>query len=141
MDRKGIVLAALAPANGDTYTPVQVQKLLFLIDQNIATITGGQHFNFEPYDYGPFDKEVYSVLHELEENSLVEVLETPGQSWKRYRLTKSGQTSGKQVLGNLDPKGKDYITRASEYVRDLSFSQLVSAIYKAYPHMKANSVF
>ena len=33
------------------------------------------------------------------------------------------------------------IEQVSKFVRSLSFEQLVSAIYKAYPRMKANSVF
>jgi hypothetical protein len=41
----------------------------------------------------------------------------------------------------MDKKAIAYIRQASEFVRSLSFTQLVSAIYKAYPEMRENSVF
>lgn len=46
-----------------------------------------------------------------------------------------------RILRQLPPKAQTYIERVSTFVRGLSFTQLVSAIYKAYPEMRANSVF
>jgi hypothetical protein len=53
----------------------------------------------------------------------------------------AGQESGLALLNDLPPNTKNYIIQLSEFVRSLSFSALVSAIYKAYPAMRANSVF
>jgi hypothetical protein len=36
MEKRDIILAAMSPAKGESHTPVQVQKLLFLIDRNIS---------------------------------------------------------------------------------------------------------
>jgi len=56
MDRGDLVLAALAAGGvGASYSPVQVQKLLFLIDREAANLVDGPHFSFRPYDYGPFE--------------------------------------------------------------------------------------
>ena len=52
----------------------QVQKLFFLLDMNIAKQTAGPHFTFEPYDYGPFDKQVYLELKKMRDDRLVENL-------------------------------------------------------------------
>jgi hypothetical protein len=41
----------------------------------------------------------------------------------------------------MDEQARDYIDRESIFVRSLSFPELVAAIYKAYPEMRANSVF
>lgn len=142
MDQKAIVLAAFAPAQGGTFSPVQAQKLLFLIDRNIPQHVDGPHFNFQPYDYGPFDSSVYGVLDRLALEGLVDVIDLPGRSWKQYRLTDQGQAEGNKLLASIpDEKIRDYIASASSYVRKLSFTQLVSSIYKAYPDMKVNSVF
>jgi hypothetical protein len=63
MDRSSLVLAALAAAGGNAaFTPVQVQKLLFLIDREAGRLVGGPHFDFLPYDYGPFDRAVMIPL-------------------------------------------------------------------------------
>lgn len=140
MNRRHLMLAALSVANGAMHTPVQVQKLFFLIDQEIADEVGGPHFEFEPYNYGPFDQEVYRELDVLAERGFVEMV--PQSTWSSYRLTDEGQAAGEKYLAELkNKKAKSYIRQASEFVRSLSFTQLVSAIYKAYPEMRENSVF
>lgn len=141
MDRNTIVLAALAPAGDGQYTPVQVQKLLFLLDKNIGRELGGPFFSFEPYDYGPFDKEVYQVLDQLRLGGLVEIMDVPGRNWKQYKLTEAGKEAAAKELSNLEHRARSYIESVSSFVRSLSFAQLVSAIYKEYPEMKVNSVF
>jgi hypothetical protein len=139
MERRNFVLAALSVANGATYTPVQVQKLFVLIDREIPKLVNGPHFTFEPYNYGPFDQEVYRELELLEMGGYVELV--PQSTWSAYRLTDQGQESGEEYLNQIDKKAIAYIRQASEFVRSLSFTQLVSAIYKAYPEMRENSVF
>jgi hypothetical protein len=62
MTRDELVLAAMAPGGGYRYTPVQVQRLLFLIDRQIPEHVGGPHFHFIPYHCGPFDGAVYNEL-------------------------------------------------------------------------------
>jgi uncharacterized protein YwgA len=139
MDRKDFVLAILASGGcGVQYSPVQVQKLFFLIDREIPDLVEGPHFNFEPYNYGPFDKAVYDELEGLEDRGYVET--TFQQTWRNYRLTADGQEKGEKILTSLDQQAQDYIKRASEFVRRLSFRQLVLAIYKAFPEMRENSV-
>ena len=139
MNQKEIVLTGLAPSNGAFHRPVQVQKLFFLLDKNIAGYVGGPFFNFKPYNYGPFDKAVYDVLEELEAEHLIEIRKA--NSWREFRLTTQGQIRGAALLNQLPVRVKNYFIEVSEFVRKLSFTQLVSAIYKAYPEMKANSVF
>ena len=139
MKRGEVVLSALAPACGAPHSPVQVQKLLFLIDRNVPRDVGGPHFDFQPYNYGPFDKAVYEELEALAKDGLVEVC--PGWKWNGYRLTEAGQKVGDGVLSSLKPNTREFIVKVSHVVRSLTFTQLVSAIYKAYPEMRANSVF
>jgi hypothetical protein len=138
MDRSRIVLAALAPADGAKLSPVQVQKLLFLIDKRVPRLVAGPHFNFQPYNYGPFDKRVYAELERLARRGLVDV--THGR-WPSYSLTPAGQAEGEATLAVLPPAAADFIRRATEFVRSLSFTDLVASIYRAYPEMRANSVF
>jgi hypothetical protein len=138
MNRSGLVLAALA-ARGEnaTFTPVQAQKLLFLIDREIPGLVGGPHFAFRPYDFGPFDRAVYDVLDMLADQGLVR------QSVARYRLytlSPEGYREGSQLLFS-NPDSAPYICKAADWVCSLSFNQLVAAIYRAYPEMKVNSIF
>jgi uncharacterized protein YwgA len=139
MKRGEVVLAALAPGGGAPHSPVQVQKILFLIDRNIAKDLGWPRFDFQPYNYGPFDKAVYEELQALAKDGLVELCS--GWKWTEYRLTEAGQEAGEKVLLSLKANTRGYIEKISGVVRSLTFTQLVSAIYKAYPEMRTNSVF
>jgi len=137
--RPDLVLAALASAGGSSFTPVQVQKLFFLIDRNIADLTGGPHFHFQPYSYGPFDKAVYEELERLNSAGLVDIDSTA--SVKSFRLTVTGQEKGEAVANTLPAGVRQYLADVTTFVRSLPFSKLVSAIYRAYPEMRKNSVF
>lgn len=137
--KRDIVLAGLSAAKQNFHTPVQLQKLFFLIDRNLHEEIGGPIFDFQPYSYGPFDSAVNDTLFELQSKGLVTSRANVG--WRDYALTEEGLSEGIKILSNLSSEARDYIERLSEFVRSLSFSQLVSAIYKEYPEMKVNSVF
>lgn len=139
MDRESFVLAALAPSKGQPYSPVQVQKLFFLLDKNIPERIGGPQFNFQPYNYGPFDSLVYATLERLSITGLVAI--STDTQWRSYQLTPSGQEKGEVLLETFPSTVKSYIKSVSHFVRSVSFTELVTAIYKAYPEMRANSVF
>ncbi len=139
MNRREVILASLAPAEGGLHSPAQVQKLLFLIDRQIPLLVGGPHFNFEPYDYGPFDKTIYDDLAELSSTGLLEMVQD--RTWRSCRLTVTGQREGERLLSSIPGNGVEFIKKVSSFVRQVSFAELVTAIYKAYPEMKKNSVF
>lgn len=139
MNREQFVLAAMAPGGGYPHSPVQVQKLLFLLDRQIPGEVGGPHFRFEPYHYGPFDSAVYKVLEQLAARGLV--LIDAASSPRTFALTAEGVTLGNHALATLSAPAQDFIARTSNFVRVHGFSSLVSAIYKAFPEMRVNSVF
>jgi len=140
MNRREIVLAALA-AGGENaaFSPVQVQKLFFLIDREASHLIGGPHFHFQPYDYGPFDQAVYQQLDLLEMGGLAETSSTG--RYRRYTLTAPGFADGQHVLQSLPAATREFLVKTVAWVRSLSFQQLVAAIYNRYPDMKVNSVF
>jgi len=107
----------------------------------VAADLGGQQFSFEPYDYGPFDRAVYSELEALAQKGLVAIEVTPGASRRKFSLTPAGYDGGRAAFAQLGARAQDYLMRVSAWVRSLSFAELVGSIYKQYPSMKANSVF
>ena len=140
MNRSEMLLAGLA-AGGEnaTYTPVQVQKLFFLLDREASAVLGGPFFKFVPYDYGPFDQGVYAGLDDLARQNMALVQNTG--RYRVYGLTQAGQAAGRQLLEKLNPNARAYVENVARWVRQLSFQQLVATIYNKYPDMKANSVF
>lgn len=140
MDKQSLLLAAMSAGGTYQHTPVQVQKLIFLIERNVANDLGGPAFEFKAYDYGPFDSSIYEVLRGIEAQGLA-VGSATTRGWKKYQLTEAGVAEGTRLLNQLPKRAADYVRSVSEFVRRLSFAELVSAVYKAYPEMKANSVF
>jgi len=140
MERHEVILAALA-AGGENaaFTPVQVQKLFFLLDREAAHLVDGPHFNFAPYDYGPFDRAVYDGLDDLARQKLARVQNTG--RYRVYTLSQIGFQQGSAKLGELPEAARSYVAKVAQWVRQLSFEQLVASIYNRYPEMKANSVF
>lgn len=140
MERADILLAGLA-AGGEnaTFTPVQVQKLFFLLDREASHLIQGPYFNFSPYDYGPFDRSVYDGLDALARSNLVRVQSTG--RYRVYSLSQAGYQEGAARLNALSAATRAYIANVANWVRQLSFEQLVASIYNRYPEMKVNSVF
>ena len=140
MTHSEILLAGLA-AGGENamYTPVQVQKLFFLLDREAAAALGGPFFKFVPYDYGPFDQAVYVGIDDLARRNLASVQNTG--RYRVYGLSQAGQIEGRRLLDTLQPAVRQYVANVAQWVRQLSFQQLVAAIYNKYPEMKVNSVF
>lgn len=140
MERRELIIAALAAAGENAaFAPVQVQKLFFLLDREAHQLLGGPHFAFAPYDYGPFDRQLYEELERLEWEGLVAI--DHSRRYRLYRLTSQGYSEGVQELNKVPEPARTFVSRASNWVRSLNFQQLVAAIYNRYPDMKANSIF
>ena len=128
----------MAPGGGYHYTPLPCRGL-FLIDHQIPEHVHGPHFNFQPYHYGPFDRSVYDELDRLAMRGLVSI--DSASSPRTFALTTEGGAWGTEALESLQAPIRDFVIRTSYFVRNQTFSSLVSAIYKAFPEMRANSVF
>lgn len=140
MKRRDVLLAVLSLASCDGYSPVQIQKTLFLVDRNCPELFDDEDkYNFQPYDYGPFDKKIYEDIEEIAVEG--DAIVTNQWRFKNYKVTETGEEKGQSIFKNMPESDRDYIKKVSEIVRKMSFTQLVSAIYKAYPEMKANSIF
>ena len=140
-EQKDFILAALAAGPRLFFTPVQVQKLLFLADRRIPHLVGGPFFKFVPYHYGPFDKRIYPLLEELQEEGYVSIYNDRNFRRNAYWLTETGVKVGKDRLSVLPPPAVDFLKKTADFVLKATFAQLISAIYRAYPEMRVNSVF
>lgn len=138
MKRSEIVLAAMAAGGSEArYSPVQLQKLLFLIDREIPEHVGGPHFRFKPYYYGPFDEEVYAEIFALAHSGFVNVDTTKRHCL--FLLTDSGNTLGAHIVTGLAAPVSRYLEETSAWVCALSFRQLLTAIYRDFPDMAIHS--
>ena len=137
-----IVKALFGVERNISYSPIQIQKLLFLIDQELLEkIDGGPFFKFEPYDYGPFDIEIYDILSKLQSKGLIIIQKNQYQPKRIYIGSKKIYTEGEKILEGMSPNVSKHISSLSSWIRELSFFQLVTYIYKKYPDMAIYSVF
>lgn len=136
MTRTEYVLAVMAAVRAPL-SPVQLQKLFFILDRKAAASVGGPHFQFEPYNYGPFDPAVYTEVETLAAQGAAFINGLGGG--RRYGITANGLHEGEAKLKELP--AADYVRRVGEYVTSMTFAQLVSAVYTEFPEMKAKSIF
>ena len=142
MTRKKWTLLVIAAAGGRPVSPVQLQKSLFLLHQNLPDRLGVDRFyDFEPYDYGPFDGDIYTDAEALQEEGLVTIDVPLGQRYREYYATPVGLELSGTLRTKLDPAVREYLDSLVRWVRSLSFNALVQAVYSKYPEMAVNSVF
>lgn len=139
MTKDELILSTFSTKGNEIFSPVQIQKLLFLIDKKLHNELEGPYFDFKPYHYGPFDKGIYLRLDALHLLGKVDLIKNGRLTC--YKLTNKGLEEGKKLFENLSEESKKKIKALTNFVKNLSFSELVSAIYKTYPEMKSNSIF
>lgn len=136
-----MVLACFASSKSALYEPVQIQKLIFLFQEQASPFFRVKPFTFRAYDYGPFDSDIYTTLERLANQGLVEIIGQPYNRNRYYKLAEAGHPSANSALEAITEPYKTYLIQLAEWVQSLSFAQLVGAIYKDYPEMRKNSIF
>lgn len=128
--------------HGRKLDPIQIQKTIFLIEKEcIENKNFSKTFNFVPYNYGPFDKDIYNDLQILIQKNLA----IPEWHWniKQYKATESTtllnckdeliQYYGETFLQN--------VKNITDFVLSLSFNELLTWLYGKYPEMAENTVY
>ena len=133
---KKLVLLVLGFADGHIDTDTRMQKLAFLVNQEVFNWV-----KFEANDYGPYSKELMKAVDELEkEGKLVYVWDNDGVS--RYYLTEKGKQDAKKLLEQLKDEDENKLKRAMEIIqrhKDDALSYLVAYVYRHYPEYAEKS--
>ncbi|MHB8142804.1 MAG: hypothetical protein ACYDGX_03955 [Thermoleophilia bacterium] len=138
MKREHILLAVINEAGDRGLTPVKLQKSLFLIGKAFPELAKN-YYNFIPYNYGPFDKEVYSDADLLTDSGLVSSSESNGLTI--YEISEDGISETERVLEDAPTEFTNYIQQMVSWIQPLSFQELISSVYAKYPEYKVNSIF
>lgn len=141
MERKEWILLAVDCAKNGILSPLQLQKSLFLLSRKYPNKVGDRFYEFEPYNYGPFDKEIYSDSTILAEQGFLVIQHPTGKRWAGYSITRPGMEYAERLRTKPSQAATKYLCKIVEWVQGLTFSELLSAIYKAFPEFKKNSVF
>jgi len=134
------LLLTVAAAEGKSMSPVQLQKALYLMSKEVgAKRLARPFYKFVPYDYGVFCADIYSDAESLDASGLVEIIY--GGRYKQYAATEDGLAEAAELRESANDDAIEYLDNVVEWVRSLSFDELVRAMYKKYPETKKRSVF
>jgi uncharacterized protein YwgA len=140
MQRQDWLLLVLSHAGSAGLTPVQLQKSLFLLGRNKEQQVGANFYSFVPYNYGPFSFDIYADAETLRDRGLIEI-QYYGNRFPDYKISDAGNQSAEVLKSRVEPNLNDYANRVTKWTQQLSFPQLVRAIYEKYPEFRKNSVF
>ncbi len=139
--KKDWTLLAISSAEGSYLSPVQLQKALFLLGQKLPDAVSSDFYNFRAYNYGPFDSSIYSDAESLAQAGLVSIKYQPGQRWVEYSITPEGLKTAAQLRTKAPAGAVEYLKEIVQWIKKVSFTQLLKTIYAEYPAYAVNSVF
>ena len=140
--REEITLLAIALAEADGLSPVQLQKTVFLFQELLLTDVGiSERYQFIPHNYGPFCSDIYSDAILLSCDSLITIDKENGRSYNSYHITPSGSKKAEGILKSWDESNVEYASNIVKWVKQQTFRSLVSTIYKNWPKYKEKSIF
>jgi len=125
----------------------RLQKLMFLIQKRLEEhgepIKWG--YLFQPYDYGPFAKELYDDLDQLRRRGLVEERERHLDDdviQYNYILTSKGENYVEEQFDGQEEIKK--MSKAASCIKNsfnhIPLQQLIDHVYTEYPEYAENSV-
>jgi|ERR1051326_3780166 hypothetical protein len=140
LKKKDWTLLVISSA-GRPVSPIQLQKSLFLLGQSLPEIVGSNFYRFEPYNYGPFNRTIYSDAETLAAEGLIEISRNPMQDWPEYRVSTTGLQRTEELKRQLDQETVVYVENLVRWVTAQSFPNLLREIYSKFPAFAVNSVF
>ena len=141
LENRDIMLLVIAAAGDTGLTPVQLMKSMFLIGQSEVSDLPSDFYSFIPYNYGPFNSDVYRDAEVMVNERLVLEIREAGRDWSKYAVTQAGLQKVEILKHQVTDGYSEYIEAVVNWVKSLTFSGLLRAIYAKYPEMRENSVF
>ena len=139
MNRRDWLLSAIAQAGNKGLSPIQIQKIMFLLRMEAADYVGRGFYAFEPYNYGPFSSVIYKDVDRLVYSGMLR--EQKSDSYNIYVATTAGRDRANVLIGQLDKRARDYLSKLVRWVISVDFGQLLRSIYAKYPKYAAKSLF
>ena len=139
-ERQAILLALLYYSHIVLKKPAMLtfaMKEAFLLQREAGLTLG---YEFIPYKYGPFSKEVYEDIEELEKNLLVEKVK-PNRDIEKTEVT-IVEDFKDWVEKLIDKLPKNHKTLIQFYVQKygtLSYNELINYVYSKYPEFIGKS--
>ena len=139
-ERQAILLALLYYSHIVLKKPAMLtfaMKEAFLLQREAGLTLG---YEFIPYKYGPFSKEVYEDIEELEKNLLVEKIK-PSRDIEKTEVTISEDFKDwtEKLIDKLSEKHKILVQFYVQKYGTLSYNELIDYVYSKYPQFTIKS--
>ena len=134
--RERVLIAIVASAGDTGLDRAQLQKAAFLVSEEFDEHLPSDFYKFQPYMYGPFTDEVYRDVERLCDGRVLETI-TGERGRLSYRLVRDNGTA----VCSLPDYLQSGINKIVDWVKSMSFDELVRAIYYLYPEQQRNSIF
>jgi len=151
MHRKLLPLALMYANDGEPIEGrTRLQKMVFLMQQELEkhdqSGVVGTEYDFIPYDYGPFSKELYDDLDAMVDQEFVDDTEEPLSSGK-VKYIYEIEDDGEELVDSEAETWEDVdaiIQLAQEIKReynDMLLSELIEYVYAEFPEYAEKSVY
>jgi len=133
-ERQAVLLATIYYHQAMVQKPAMVtvaMKSAFLLQQEAGLNLG---YDFIPYKYGPFSKEVYEDIEELEKNLLVERVKPKKDiEMTEIRLIEEFRDWTEKIIDSLPEDIKEIVKEYIEKYGKMELNELLDYVYSKYP--------
>jgi hypothetical protein len=123
--------------------PIRLMKGMFIFTMEAPEtwLARYERYQFIPYSYGPYSRNVDDDLDQFVKHGYVRVSKIPGKTWNYYSLSAEGEAKARELAASLPADAAVYLRRVREFVLKLSFRKLLDTVYAKYPAYAVKSVF
>ena len=115
---------------------LRTTKGMFLFSRQCP---GVNNYDFEPYDYGPFSRDLYRDLDRLDAEGQIRRFNISASNRQIFETTSKGSVLARQLLQDAPSPEAELLTSIKRKVTALNFTDLLSAIYSQYPEYATRS--
>lgn len=137
VSRSDILLAILAAADGNELSRVQLQKVTFLVSEEFKGRLPQDFYQFDKHNFGPFCIDIYDDTEMLHYWGWIHIKAGAERRFDTYSIAEPINIDGLQ----LDADIKQFIKDTVAWVVEMSFGEIVRAVYRLYPEYRENSIF
>lgn len=138
------LMLASAPVAGDGETQpldrIRMQKAVFIAEQRGPDGWTGL-YKFQPYNWGPFSRQLSSDLDRLQEKELLTTELGRFGRYPAFVTTALGELRAAEAWLQLPATHKGFLKDVRAFVATRSFNDLLRDVYAAFPMFAINSQF
>ncbi len=135
--RSDILLAIIAAAKGKELSRVHLQKAAFLVSEEFKGRLPEDFYTFDKHNYGPFSIDIYNDTEMLHYWGWIHIRPGNERRFDTYSIAEPAEVDRIP----LDHDIQQFIQSTVAWVADMSFGEIVRAVYWLFPEYRENSIF